>query len=171
MKYVLSLIIACVVLSGCAPEPRTTSPSTVETPTAPPTVTTAEPTVTTAEWRQFTPAQIGEIDRLMDEYIERELAGAVLYDAELRYSMCLALEGNDWDWDRFKEMGESLVRQGVIPVEDWPLMKDLASHLHHLVYLYGTNAYLISRDEGDATMVPPVLTMGNAYCAHASLKP
>ena len=174
MKYLLSLIIACVILSACVAEPKPSSPSTVETPTASPTATaipTPEATPITG-WRQFTPDQISEIDRLMDEYIDREHAGAVMWadDAEMRYGMCIALEGNAWDLDRFVESGESLVFQGVILVDDWLIMRDLASYLMYLVQQPTMDAYFESRRAGETT-IPPMPTMGNAYCAHNLFKP
>ena len=165
MKYLLLLIIACAILSGCDSAPKATSPSTVEAPTA-----TGTSTPTALSWRQFTPDQISAIDAQMDEYIEREHAGAVFYDAEMRYSMCIALEGNAWDWDRFLESGESLVLQGGLVSEDWLLIRDLASYLMYLVQQPTMDAYYESRRAGETT-IPPMPTMGNAYCAHNFVKP
>ena len=109
----------------------------------------------------------------MDGYIDQEHAGAVNYadDAEMRYSMCTAMAGVDWDWGLFVESGESLVLQGMMPSEeDWLLMRDLASYLMYLVQQPNMDAYMQSRRAGEAT-IPPMPTMGKAYCAHNLLKP
>ena len=154
MKYLLLLIISCVILSGCEPVPEATSPSASD-----------------LAWRQFTPAQVRAIDEQMDEYIDREHAGIVLYadDAGMRYGMCRALEGNAWNWDRFVASGESLVMQGEILPGDWLLMRDLASYLMYLVQQPTQDAYFESRRAGER--VPPMPTMGNAYCAYNLLLP
>ena len=156
MKYLLLLIISCVILSGCDPVPKAaTSPSTSD-----------------LSWRQFTPDQVSAIDEQMDEYIDREHAGVVLYadDAQMRYGICSALEGNAWDWDRFVASGESLVLQGVLVSEDWLLMRDLASYLMYLVQQPTMDAYFESRRAGETT-IPPMPTMGHAYCAYNLFKP
>ena len=140
-----------------------TSAGAAPTPTAE-TAAEAAPTPT-ALWRQFTPAQISEIDERMDGYIDQEHAGAVNYDAEMRYGICTAMAGVDWDWDLFMQSGESLVLQGVIPVEDWLLMRDLATYLFGLVQQPNMDAYMQSRRAGETT-IPPMPTMGKAYCVH-----
>ena len=65
------------------------------------------PLPTALSWRKFTPAQVSEIDERMDEYIDREHAGAVLWttDAEIRYNLCGALERLNFDWDLFVQSG------------------------------------------------------------------
>ena len=112
------------------------------------------------------------LDERMDGYIDQEHAGVVNYadDAEMRYGMCTAMAGVDWDWGLFVESGESLVLQGMMPSEDWLLMRDLASYLMYLVQQPNMDAYMQSRRAGEAT-IPPMPTMGKAYCAHNLFKP
>ena len=106
----------------------------------------------------------------MDLYIVQEHAGVINYDAEMRYNMCNAMAGNDWDWDRFVQSGELLLRQGEFSLEDWLLMRDLASYLMYLVQQPNQDAYFESRRAGETT-IPPMPTMGKAYCAHNLFKP
>ena len=86
----------------------------------------------------------------MDEYIDREHAGAVLWttDAEIRYNLCGALERLNFDWDLFVQSGESLRLQGEFTSEDWLLMRDLASYLMYLVQQPTMDAYMQSRRAG-----------------------
>ena len=108
----------------------------------------------------------------MDEYIDREHAGAVLWttDAEIRYNLCGALERLTFDWDLFVQSGESLRLQGEFASEDWLLMRDLASYLMYLVQQPNMDAYYESRRAGETT-IPPMPTMWKAYCAHNLFKP
>ena len=145
---------------------------------APTVETSAEASASTAplptalSWRKFTPAQVSEIDERMDEYIDREHAGAVLWttDAEIRYNLCGALERLNFDWDLFVQSGESLRLQGEFTSEDWLLMRDLASYLMYLVQQPTMDAYMQSRRAGETT-IPPMPTMWKAYCAHNLFKP
>ena len=130
------------------------------------------PTASVDSWRVLTSAQASQLDAQMDDYIDREHAGAVKYadDAEMRYSMCTAMTNVDWDWGLYVEAGESLVLQGEIPVEEWLLMRSIGSYLMYLVQQPNMDAYMESRRAGETT-VPPMPTMGQAYCAHNHLKP
>ena len=170
MVLVVLVIIGLIVGQ---PEPEaTTAGGAMSTPTAEaaptPTVETAAeaaPTPTALSWREFTPAQISEINERMDEYIDREHAGAIRYadDAEMRYNLCGAWENAIWDWDRFMQTGESLVLQGEFTSEDWLLMRDLATYLYYLVQQPNKDAYYDSRGAGETT-IPPMPSMGKAYC-------
>ena len=158
MKIGVVAIVALLCLVGCgmsAEEEASKAEKAENMPVAtstshPPPPPTVAPTPTALVWRQFTPAQISEIDERMDGYIEQEHAGAVNYadDAEMRYGMCTAMAGVDWDWGLFVESGESLVLQGMMPSEDWLLMRDLASYLMYLVQQPNMDAYMQSRRAG-----------------------
>ena len=183
---VLVVLVVLVIIGLIVGEPEpeaTTAGGAMSTPTveaAPtPTVETAAeaaaftaPLPTALSWREFTPAQISWIDEWMDKYINVEYAGAFSYadDAEMRYNMCTAMVGNDWDWDRFVQSGESLRLQGEFTSEDWLLMRDLASYLMYLVQQPNMDAYYESRRAGETT-IPPMPTMWKAYCAHNLFKP
>ena len=165
------------VIGGCV-EPSAENPATAASPTATiiASIVTPEPTATQTPnplgWRRFTPAQVGEIDERMDGYIDQEHAGAVNYvdDAEMRYGICTAMAGVDWDWALFVESGESLVLQGMILSDDWLLMRDLTSYLMYLVQQPNKDAYYESRRAGETT-IPPMPAMGKAYCAYNLFKP
>ena len=150
----------------------TATPEPTETAREVTPVTESTPTASVGSWRVLTSAQASKLDAQMDDYIDREHAGAVNYadDAEMRYSMCSAMTNVDWDWELYVESGESLVFQGEIPVEDWLLMRSIGSYLMYLVQQPNMDAYMESRRAGETT-VPPMPTMGQAYCAHNQLKP
>ena len=150
----------------------TATPEPTETAREVTPVPESTPTASVGSWRVLTSAQASKLDAQMDDYIDREHAGAVNYadDAEMRYSMCSAMTNVDWDWELYVESGESLVFQGEIPVEDWLLMRSIGSYLMYLVQQPNMDAYMESRRAGETT-VPPMPTMGQAYCAHNQLKP
>lgn len=181
-KWIIGIVAGLVAImariGSCANESSLDLPATAASPTAPiaASIVTPEPTAmqtpTSLVWRQFTPAQISEIDEGMDEYIDREHAGVVNYadDAEMRYNVCTAMAGVNWDWDLFVEAGDSLVLQGAMFIEDWLLIRDLAGYLMYLVQQPTRDAYMQSRRAGETT-IPPMPAMGKAYCAYNLFKP
>ena len=154
-KRCLQVLVLLVIIGCGQPEPE-------------------PPSAAALSWRVLTPAQVSEIDEQMDKYIDREHAGAVLWadDPGIRYETCNALERLEWDWDLFDEELALLRLQGEISVEDSLLMKDLVSFLGYLVLAQQPNkdAYFDSRRAGETT-IPPMPTMGNAYCRHNLVKP